>query len=97
MGQCTEEKIRKFFGHEKILLPSLGFESGTSRLLFYVVNERSRVRIPLCHVRKLANFSYCAAAHCRFLLGKVMRKRQFVIKELMRIEFFLQLRDKTKF
>ena len=28
----------QFFGHEKILLTSLGFEPGTSRLLSYVVN-----------------------------------------------------------
>ena len=57
-----------------------GFESRLGQHFFF-------------HVQKLANFSYCAAAHCRFLLGKVMRKRQFVIKELMRIEFFLQLRE----
>ena len=56
-----------------------GFESRLGQHFFFMFEN--------------SNFSYCAAAHCRFLLGKVMRKRQFVIKELMRIEFFLQLRE----
>ena len=38
----------------------MGFEPRTSRLILYVVNERSKVRIPsIKDVRKIANFPYC--------------------------------------
>ena len=45
------------------MLPMVGFEPGTSRLLGKIVTERSRVRISMrtiiFYVRKMTNFAYC--------------------------------------
>jgi len=47
MARPTVENIGNFSDmKKKILLPSLGFEPRTSRLLLYPVKERLQVRIP---------------------------------------------------
>ena len=71
-GAPHSRKYWRCFGHEnKILLPSLGFEPRTSRLLLYPVKERLQVRIPPGAKRffrsgKIANFLYCEKPHTKF-------------------------------
>ena len=64
---CSVRKINKslknqqIFRDEKKMLPSLGFEPGTSQLLLYVVGFESQLRKPFFffHVQKIVNFSFC--------------------------------------